>query len=63
MIHLTMAKGVTNIGQDAFASCENLTNLTIPRSVVSIKGYVFCAQYGLDCRLNGTTVTFDQKPK
>jgi len=32
---------VTNIGNEAFAYCEGITNLTVPGSVISIGMYAF----------------------
>lgn len=37
--------GVTEIGVNAFRRCRHLTNVTIPKSVISIEKLAFC-----DCR-------------
>ena len=38
---VTIADGVTSIGECAFADCTNLTSITIPNSVISIGRYAF----------------------
>ncbi len=48
---IKISNGVTNIGDFAFYTCDNLTNITIPDSVTSIGADAFCF-----CR-NLTSVT------
>lgn len=40
--HVSVPKGVTEIGEEAFLSCETLTSVTIPEGVVSIGDSAFC---------------------
>ena len=47
--------GVTSIGREAFAKCENLYSISIPRSVMTIKAEAF-----RDC-CNLTDITFNHR--
>ena len=44
---VTIADGVTSIGECAFADCTNLTSITIPNSVTSNGDYAFYGCSGL----------------
>lgn len=48
---VTIAEGVTSIGQDAFHACSNLQSVTIPSTVTAIGGWAF-----FDCS-NLTSIT------
>ena len=41
LISVTIADGITEIGDKAFALCENLETVTIPESIISISGSAF----------------------
>lgn len=43
----SIPESVTGIGNDAFALCGGLANVTIPSSVTGIGDYAFCFCYGL----------------
>ena len=41
IVIVKISNGVTSVGNDAFAGCENLTSVIIPNSVTSIGDYAF----------------------
>lgn len=42
-----LSEGITNIGQNAFGNCTNLTQVTVPASVTAIDEYAFFRCVGL----------------
>ncbi len=43
----TVPDSVTNLGEDAFFTCTNLTSVSMPASVIGIGNYAFYVCYGL----------------
>ncbi len=55
-------KPVTEIGRSAFSHCEELTQVTIPDSVVSIQDYAFRACYALtEIRIPDSVTSIDER--
>ena len=58
MVFVTLSKGVTNIGDNAFYGCSALASITIPESVTSIGNSAFYGCSGLtSVELNSNAIT------
>ena len=54
-------EGVTGIGEYAFASCTNLTEVRIPKSVTSIGAYAFASCTGLtEAQISGPVINIEE---
>ena len=57
IIAVSLPKGLTSIGYNAFSECEKLTSITIPNSVTSIGAYALCNCSSLTSATIGNSVT------